>query len=63
MSKADRKFKRENEARRFGESSKLYKAALKEGAKMEQHFKNTINKMPWWKRQVLGYKIMKGTWK
>ena len=58
-----RKAQRQNKAKQFNTSSKLYKAALKEGAKMEQHFKNTINKMPRKKRIILGFQIMRGKWK
>lgn len=63
MSAADRKASRRAKNSQINTTSKLYKQALKEGARMEQHFKNTLNGLPWLQRQIIGYKVMRGTWK
>ena len=63
MSNVERKYKRQKAASQVNKNSKLYKAALKEGEKMEQHFKKTLNSLPWLKRQIIGYQVMRGTWK
>jgi hypothetical protein len=63
MSKADRRAKRRRRNSVQNKTSKLYRDALREGERMERHFKQTVNALPWWKRQVIGYWIMRGRWK
>ena len=63
MSNETRKMTRQAEIKARKEMQELFRRASSEGARLEAHFKSTINKLPWLQRQILGYKVMRGIWK
>ena len=56
---ANRQFKRQTK----GEVQKMFKLALKESEKMESGIKQTVSKLPWYRRFVVALLIIIKRWK